>query len=56
MTIKIILVRRAHGTLRKIEREFDDEYEAANWFINDSYFEQPFTELAVWERFEDEQP
>jgi hypothetical protein len=49
--IRITLERpgREAGRERVLVREFDDHYEAASWFIHDSYFEQPYTAKAVWE-------
>ncbi len=34
---------------RTIVKEFTDHHEAADWFINDSYFDEPYTEKAAWE-------
>lgn len=31
-------------------REFEDIAEAENWFISDSYFSEPYTRSALWER------
>jgi hypothetical protein len=49
--IRITLERpgREGGRERVLVREFDDHYEAASWFIHDSYFEQPYTAKATWE-------
>jgi predicted nucleotide-binding protein len=38
------------GYTQTIVREFEDEYAAQDWFINDSYFEESYTSRAVWER------
>lgn len=57
MKIRITLVRGVgvmgntrHPATKKIVCEFADEHEAANWFIQDSYFAEPYTISALWER------
>lgn len=55
--IRITLVRRNYfswnGTQVKsstIVKEFEDHAVAANWFIEDSYFDELYTESALWEQ------
>ncbi len=55
--IRITLERKDYSAMngevrvyaRTIVEEFEDHYEAANWFINDSYFDEPYTAKATWE-------
>lgn len=60
MRIRITLERDAwtgwngrHIAAQTIVREFDDAAEADGWFVSDSYFAEPYTRRAVWERLED---
>lgn len=34
-------------------KEFEDHGEAVSWFVYDSYFSEPYTRRAVWERVDD---
>lgn len=59
MKIRITLHRREIRWERHtapadtIVRVFTDVDEALNWFLHDSYFEEPYTVKAVWERIEE---
>ena len=60
MKIRITLERRHHVVWNgreipasKIVKEFTDPAIAANWFIEDSYFEEPYTVRATWEQVEE---
>ncbi len=37
---------------KTIVKEFKDRAAAANWFVSDSYFDEPYTVKAVWEVIE----
>lgn len=37
---------------KTIVREFSDEEQALNWFVQDSYFAETYTRKATWERID----
>ena len=56
--IRITLNRRKRvgGVVYRMVREFGDEYDAAKWLVEDSYFAEPYTVSMTWERLDDEEP
>lgn len=49
-TIRVTLFTTHEGNDQVQVKDFIDAIDAASWFIHDSYFGEPYTRKAIWER------